>query len=102
MIEKNQPAQGGPESKTHRQDTKIARILDELRAGRSLNRFEAERIGDHCLHSTISQLRAEGVVILDHWEEVPTRFGRPVRVKRYRFAGSRGHMRQQLFDEQPH
>lgn len=75
------------ESNQHRQDTKILRILETLRSGRSLNRFEAERIGDHCLHTTIATLRAEGVLIVDEWEEVPTRFGKPARVKRYRYAG---------------
>lgn len=78
------------ERKQHSEHTKIGRILAELRV-RSLNRFEAERIGDHCLHSTVAHLRAEGHVIVDQWEEVPTRFGRPVRVKRYHFAGGRRH-----------
>ncbi|EHL22554.1 hypothetical protein KYG_11884 [Acidovorax sp. NO-1] len=50
----------------------------------SLNRFEAERIGDHCLNSTVSQLRKKGIVILDEWERVPTRGARGYTpVKRY-------------------
>lgn len=54
---------------------------------RSLNRFEAEKIGDHCLHSTVSTLRhANGIDIDRVWETVPTRFGRATRVKRYRVA----------------
>lgn len=72
----------------HAEFTKIGRILAELRSGRSLNRFEAERIGDHALNSTIAVLRAEGINIADAWEEVPTRFmGKTARVKRYRYAG---------------
>lgn len=63
--------------------TKIQTIYSAIRERRGLNRFDAERLGDHCLNSTIAVLRAKGVVILDHWEEVPTRFGRDVRVKRY-------------------
>lgn len=74
---------------THPEHTKIGRILSTLRSGRSLNRFEAERIGDHCLHTTIATLRAEGVNIVDQWEEVPTRFGKPARVKRYSYVGGR-------------
>jgi len=62
--------------------TKKAAILAALRHG-SLNRFEAERLGDHCLNSTVSELRKEGNVIMAHAEMVPTRFGRKVRVKRY-------------------
>ncbi len=71
----------------HSKDTKIGRILAELRGGRSLNRFEAEPLGDHCLHSTIAVLRAEGINIASEWEEVPTRFeGKTARVKRYRYV----------------
>lgn len=68
-----------------RDDTKIGRIHAEL-IRRSLNRFEAEHVGDHCLHSTVARLRSEGVLIVDQWETVAGRFG-PVRVKRYRAAG---------------
>ena len=63
-------------------DTKQGRILALLKA-QSLNRFEAEKHGDHCLNSTISSLRSAGYVINDQWEEVPTRFGVMARVKRY-------------------
>lgn len=62
--------------------TKKAAILAALRHG-SLNRFEAERLGDHCLNSTVSDLRKDGNVIVAYPEAVPTRFGRKVRVKRY-------------------
>ena len=62
--------------------TKEARIL-ALLSERSLNRFEAELYGDHCLNSTISKLRAKGHIISSEWEEVPNRFGGLTRVKRY-------------------
>lgn len=77
------------EVQQRRKNTKIARILETLRSGQSLTRFEAERIGDHALNSTISVLRAEGYAIIDRWEEVPTRFGRSARVKRYSYVGGR-------------
>lgn len=77
---------------THPESAKIARVLAELVAGRSLNRFEAERIGDHALNSTIATLRAEGYRIIDEWEEVPTRFSKSARVKRYRYAGGASHV----------
>ena len=76
----------------HPESTKIGRILDALRSGISLNRFEAERIGDHALNSTISVLRAEGYTIIDEWEQVPTRFNKSARVKRYRYAGGVRHV----------
>jgi len=69
--------------------TKKAAILEALRHS-SLNRFQAERLGDHCLNSTISELRAEGYLIHSHYEQVMTRFGRQVRVKRYCLLGRAG------------
>ena len=62
--------------------TKATRIFEALRRG-SLNRFEAEVIGDHALNSTVAVLRARGVPVVGHWESVPTRFGKPAHVKRY-------------------
>jgi hypothetical protein len=43
--------------------TKKVRVLEALKQPGGLNRFEAERIGDHCLNSTIAELRAGGVMI---------------------------------------
>ena len=74
-------ARNGIESSA--KQTKAAEILMELYAG-SLNRFEAERIGDHCLNSTIAQLRGKGVQLVDEWEKVPSRGSRGfTNVKRY-------------------
>lgn len=67
--------------------TKKQAILEALRI-RSLNRFEAERLGDHCLNTTISELRKDGHNILSHLEQVETRFGRKTRCKRYYLAGA--------------
>lgn len=68
--------------------SKIARILTTLLSGISLNRFEAERIGDHCLHSTVSVLGKHGLVITRHYERVPNGYGDPCNVKRYRLPTS--------------
>ena len=57
----------------------MMRILGE----RSLNTFEAQKLGDSCLNTTISTLRAKGENIHDDWETVPNRFGGSSRVKRY-------------------
>ena len=63
--------------------TKQARILRELIYG-SLNRFEAERLGDHALNSTISTLANRyDIEVARRREKCPTRFGRPVSVVRY-------------------
>ncbi|MBV7586880.1 hypothetical protein KW851_28895 [Pseudomonas sp. PDM33] len=64
--------------------TKVSRILAYLVAGGSLNRFEAERLGDHCLNSTISALKHDwGIHFQALPERVPTRWGKSCDVKRY-------------------
>ncbi|MDX9718432.1 MAG: hypothetical protein RBT67_13765 [Thauera sp.] len=71
--------------------TKKDTIRAALRLPRGLNRFEAERHGDHCLNSTIAELRADGCVIHSEWETVPTRFNsKGVRVLRYWLTGYAG------------
>lgn len=64
--------------------TKLARILQTL-IGRSLNRFEAEPLGDHCLHSTVSALRhSHAITVESHWEQVPNNHSDQLTsVKRY-------------------
>lgn len=82
------PDQENAPSKTPAsQDTKEARILTIMKSGNSLNRFEAEYLGDHCLHSTIATLRRKGYLFSDAWEWVPTRFAKEVHVKRYSYIG---------------
>lgn len=69
--------------------SKAGAILDLLRRGISLNRYEAERHGDHCLNSTIAELRNHyHQPIQSRWETVPNRLGRLTRVKRYWMATS--------------
>jgi hypothetical protein len=48
------------------------------------HRFQAEKWGDHALHSTVSTLsRNFGIVINREWRKVPTRFGKGCRVCAY-------------------
>lgn len=64
--------------------TKIGTILDLLLRGHTLNRFEAERHHDHCLHSTVSSIQDCGVLVDREWERVPCMGGHStVRCKRY-------------------
>ena len=67
---------------------KELRILDVLRSGQSLNRFEATKLGDSCLNSTIAKLRAKGEPILSRWERIPGRFSDEVRCLRYYYEGT--------------
>lgn len=64
--------------------TKIARVLEHIIFDGSLNTFEAERIGDHSLPSTISSLsNSYGLTIKRTPERVPTKWGAPCDVTRY-------------------
>lgn len=78
-------AEAQPRSETTKPySTKKDTIRAALRLPRGLNRFEAERHGDHCLNSTIAELRADGCVIHSEWEKVPTRHNpKGARVLRY-------------------
>ncbi|WP_449191880.1 hypothetical protein [Thauera sp.] len=83
------PFESAPTSETtSAHSTKKATIRFALSDPHGLNRFEAERLGDHCLNTTVAVLRAEGCVIHSEWERVPTRFNpRGVRVLRYWLTG---------------
>jgi hypothetical protein len=68
---------------------KTRSILRLFANGTSLNRFEAERHHDHCLHSTVSTLADWGIAIDRTWETVPCLNGeRTTRCKRYWLRGS--------------
>ena len=57
-------------------DTKEKTILKHFLKGESLNRFEAEQLGDHCLHSTISHfINNCGLPFHKKLEKVKSRFG---------------------------
>lgn len=64
--------------------SKISRILEHLLNAGPLNRFEAEPIGDHCLHSTISSLaNGYGLSFKRTPEKVPNHWGQDCDVIRY-------------------
>jgi hypothetical protein len=88
-VEQSSPSQA--DVTTTEAPNKICRVLAYLITGRSLNRFEAERIGEHCLHSTISRLSNQhGLTFTRQPEAVPNNWGRPCRVIRYSLpAGQR-------------
>ncbi|SDT09998.1 hypothetical protein SAMN05216271_3586 [Halopseudomonas sabulinigri] len=74
---------------TSRSPSKITRILAHLASGASLNRFEAEPLGDHCLNSTIATLANQyGLNFIRLPERVPNRWGEPCRVTRYSLTKS--------------
>lgn len=69
--------------------SKIARVLGHLITGASLNRFEAERIGDHCLNSTIAVLSNKYCLMLKRQpERVPNGWGDPCIATRYNLPES--------------
>lgn len=67
------------------QETKAERVMAGFMAGKSYNRFEAERqLHDHCLHSTVAQLqRLRSVTIERQYETVSGYQGHPTSCCRY-------------------
>ncbi|SFB58259.1 hypothetical protein [Azotobacter beijerinckii] len=97
QYQQSNPPQGQPiaasASPAELQDkapTKIARVLAYLLAPcNSLNRFEAELLGDHCLNSTIAKLaHSYGLEFQRQPEKVPNRWGAPCDVTRYSLPDS--------------
>lgn len=68
---------------TARRQTKQSRIIAELAHGGSLNRFEAEKIGDHALPSTVARIETYGIKVSRRIEKVPGYEGHTTRVCRY-------------------
>src|SRR5688572_12279060 len=66
-----------------RKPLKSHKILLELVRGNSLNRFEAAKLGDWCLNTTIATLQRKLNIFIDRQrEDVPCRVGQ-VSVCRY-------------------
>lgn len=63
--------------------TKRRRVLLNLIRRPSLHRFQAERIGEHCLHSTVSAWQADGLQIARERISVPGWGGCPTSVANY-------------------
>ena len=82
----NKKPSGSPKSQKVylRTGSKEFTIIQHLLLGNSLHRFEAEALGDHCLHSTISIIaRKYNLVIPRKWVKVSTRFNSTTQVKSY-------------------
>ncbi|MCE5362515.1 hypothetical protein [Pseudomonas anguilliseptica] len=79
--------------------SKISRVLAHLLRQGPLNRFEAERIGDHCLNSTISDLANDhGLTFERIPEKVPNHWGHPCDVIRYSLPSSERRRAQRVLD----
>lgn len=82
-------AHGQSSTATTEAPSKIARLLAHLLAGASINRFEAERLGDHCLPSTVAVLaNRHSLGFQRQPEKVPNRWGKPCHVTRYSLPAS--------------
>ena len=81
--------------------TKQMRMLRMFAQGRALHRFQAELIGDHCPHSTVSGLqRRFGIAFARKWVKVPTLFGRDTSVMLYWLNGESLARANRLLSEQ--
>lgn len=69
-----------------REGTKKHRVLVEFYSGRKFHRFDAEHIGDHALHSTVSTLERTGLRFDRKTVTVPTRWGSNTHVMMYWLA----------------
>lgn len=67
---------------------KLDSMLQYFSSGNRIHRFQAEKLGDHCLHSTISDLQARhSIEFHREWVLVPNKFGSYTRVKLYWLEG---------------
>lgn len=82
---RQQSEAGNAKSLNPKRTKKIDRVVAALEHPHGLNRFEAERIGEHCLNSTVAVIRESyGDKLIQQWETVPTRYCETgVRVYRY-------------------
>jgi len=59
-------------------------MLIHFAEGKRLHRFSAERLADHCLPTTVSDLQRKHSITLNReWVEVQNRFNRRTRVELY-------------------
>lgn len=66
---------------TTKRPTKCNRVMRALME-RSYNCFEAQKIGDSCLHTTVSEIQAKGVFVARKTERFKGRYG-VIHCKRY-------------------
>lgn len=73
---------------TEASEGKLNSMLLRFANGARLNRFEAERLADHILNTTISCLQSRhGITFSRKREKVPNRFGGLTSVNRYWLEG---------------
>lgn len=84
---------------TYKRHTKLSRVLSALAQGHSYNRFEAaQKLHDHCLHSTAASIQRRGIHVHREPETVRGYQGAPTRVMRYRILPNDQEKAQKLAD----
>ena len=72
------------ESNSRKKQSKLMTLLIFFSKGGSLNRFEAEKLGCHCLNTSVYDIRRKwGIRLARKTEKVTTRFGNRVTCCRY-------------------
>ena len=75
-------------STTRRPTGKAERTLRHFATGARLHRFQAERLGEHCLPTTVPRLqKVHPIYFQRKTETVPTNFGAPSHVSVYWLEG---------------
>jgi hypothetical protein len=70
------------------QSGKLASMLYRFAEGKKYHRFSAERVGDHCLPTTISDLQKKHSIYFERkFVKVPNRFGSKTPVMLYWLEG---------------
>jgi len=78
----------GINSTDRKKKGKLDSILEVFATGERLHRFQAEKLGDHVLNTTVSDLQKRNGVHFKRREvKVPNRFGEKTRVKEYWLEG---------------
>ncbi len=85
--ERIEPKSNHPHNK-EKTPGKLITMLKAFAGGQKLHRFQAERLGDHCLHTTVSDLQIKHQITFSReWTKVPNRFRSITHVKNYWLDG---------------
>lgn len=70
-----------------KRETVLMWLINKSEKGLRVTRFDAEKIGDHCLNTTVSELgQIDGIKISRRMTKRPTRFGKKVDCNEYWIA----------------
>lgn len=76
------------DSITSKKPGKLISMFARFANAEKIHRFQAEKLGDHCLETAVAGLQTKHSIYFSRvWTTVPNRFGSESRVKSYFLAG---------------